>query len=138
MPHERVRDAVLALAIGAIPSASPAQVPASPEFVVNTYSYQEQRRPAVAMDGRGNFVVAWQSNFQDGGGYGVFVQRFDLAGVRIGGEFQANTSTAFHQFDPAVAADRNGDFVVVWSAQAWTFDIWGQGLAPEGLRRGRE
>ena len=35
-----------------------------------------QRCPSVAADADGDFVVAWQSDSQDGDGYGVFAQRF--------------------------------------------------------------
>ncbi len=31
------------------------------EFRVNTYSSWEQRRPAIAMDKRGNFVITWKT-----------------------------------------------------------------------------
>ena len=38
-----------------------AQVKAGPEFRVNVYSIDFQRQPDVAFDGRGRFVVAWDS-----------------------------------------------------------------------------
>jgi hypothetical protein len=44
--------------------------PLGPEFRVNTYTTGNQRRPAVASDASGNFVVVWGSD-QDGSGYGV-------------------------------------------------------------------
>jgi hypothetical protein len=43
---------------------------------VNTYTTSRQARPAVASDAPGNFVVAWESNTQDGSNYGVFGQRY--------------------------------------------------------------
>ena len=33
--------------------------PASPEFQVNTYTYNQQYYPDVAIDGSGNFIVTW-------------------------------------------------------------------------------
>ena len=99
--------------------------PRGAEFQVNTFtaSYQNYYgRPAVAADKRGSFVVAWASLNQDGAGCGVFGQRFDPAGARVGGEFQVNTYTVGHQggLGPynsiAMDMDPRGNFVVVWSS----------------------
>jgi hypothetical protein len=49
------------------------------EFQVNSYTTGYQIGHvgrAVASDAAGNFVVAWQSDGQDGSGYGAFAQRF--------------------------------------------------------------
>jgi hypothetical protein len=46
------------------------------EFRANTYTTDLQREPSVAADSVGNFVVAWNSRFQDGSDYGVFARRF--------------------------------------------------------------
>ncbi len=39
--------------------------PAGNEFQVNTYTTNQQARPAVAMDADGDFVVVWHSEGQD-------------------------------------------------------------------------
>ncbi|MDH3597972.1 MAG: hypothetical protein OEM93_24310 [Rhodospirillales bacterium] len=49
-----------------------AGVAQGPEFQVNTFVTGSQSRPAVAMDAEGDFVVAWQSNGQDGDSWGVY------------------------------------------------------------------
>src|SRR5690606_36401463 len=59
---------------------------------VNTYTTNFQRRPAVAMDSDGDFVVTWTSTYQDGSGYGVYGQRYDMNGNALGGEFRVNTT----------------------------------------------
>jgi hypothetical protein len=46
------------------------------EFHVNTFTPYSQRRSSVVSDEVGNFVVTWDSQFQDGGSYGVFAQRY--------------------------------------------------------------
>jgi hypothetical protein len=46
------------------------------EFRVSTYATNSQRYSSVSMDRDGDFVVAWNSNGQDGSGYGVYAQRF--------------------------------------------------------------
>ena len=63
------------------------------EFQVNSYSTAAQRRPAVASDATGNFVVAWQS-LRDPDTYaGVYAQRYDALGAPVGGEFRVNSYT---------------------------------------------
>ena len=42
------------------------------QFQVNTYTTSNQSWPSVAMDQVGDFVVAWQSNGQDGSYSGIF------------------------------------------------------------------
>jgi len=86
------------------------------EFQVNSFVDGYQGNPWVAMDADGNFVVAWESESQDGSGYGVFAQRYDTAGARRGGEFQVNSTTASSQTLGSVAMDADGDFVVAWSS----------------------
>jgi hypothetical protein len=46
------------------------------EFQVNTFTTNAQEHPAVAAGADGDFVVAWQSDDQDGSGLGVFAQRY--------------------------------------------------------------
>ena len=53
----------------------PNGVPAGSQFQLNTYTLDEQRYPDVAMTGNGSFLAAWESNDQDGSGYGIFACR---------------------------------------------------------------
>jgi hypothetical protein len=92
------------------------------EFRVNTYTTAYQDSPQVARNGVGAFVVVWESApfsngvAQDGSGTGIFGQRFDLNGVKQGGEFQVNTYTSGPQSYPYVSVDNSGNFVVVWQS----------------------
>jgi hypothetical protein len=86
------------------------------EFQINAYTTGDQKRPQVASEDGGDFVVAWQSNEQDGSGYGIFAQRFSSAGGFLGGELPANSYTTGAQAFPDVAMDSDGDFVVVWQS----------------------
>jgi len=90
--------------------------PAGGEFQVNTYTTGYQYIPAVAMDPSGNFVVVWASDGQDGDHGGIFAQRFDNTGAKAGAEFQVNTYTTGYQYNPAIAMDSSGNFVVVWAS----------------------
>jgi hypothetical protein len=84
-------------------------------FQINTVTLNSQNLPAVAVDGDGDFIVAWSSGGdQDGSDYGIFGQRYASSGAALGSEFQINSYTSSTQFAPAVAAEQNGDFVVSW------------------------
>ena len=58
---------------------------------VNTFVNSDQQSPNIAMDGSGNFVIAWSGAGRKSGG--VFAQRYDAAGVPLGSEFRVNTFT---------------------------------------------
>jgi methionine-rich copper-binding protein CopC len=47
------------------------------EFRVNTYTASDQENPAVSALTADTFAVTWQSNGQDGSGYGVYAAVFD-------------------------------------------------------------
>jgi len=106
--------------------------PVGPEFRVNTHTPSHQIFPSVATDGSGNFVVAWQSLFQDGSDYGIFGQRYDSTGTPLGTEFQVNTTVLFDQEGCTVGADNAGNFIVLWhswtSATSW--NVFGQRYNP--------
>ncbi|MCR4412221.1 MAG: S1 family peptidase [Thermoguttaceae bacterium] len=95
---------------------SSAGVPLSGEFLANATINPAQTASDVAMDDDGNFVVVWQSDGQDGVGWGVYGQRFDANGNMVGAEFRVNDYTASDQVAPQVAMDADGDFAVVWSS----------------------
>ncbi|MFC1787327.1 hypothetical protein ACFLY8_04785, partial [Halobacteriota archaeon] len=46
------------------------------EFQVNTYTYNSQDRPSVAMDAYGDFVITWESYGQDGSHWGIYAQMY--------------------------------------------------------------
>ena len=119
----------------------PVAAKTDPEFQVNTYTTGRQGRPAAAIDFHGNLVVVWESDGQDGSGTGVFGQRYNAKHAAAGGEFRVNTTTASNEFDPAIAAAPDGNFVVVWTeynagspdVRAQRFDIAGAKLGGEFL-----
>ncbi|HET7680311.1 MAG TPA: immunoglobulin domain-containing protein [Xanthobacteraceae bacterium] len=112
-----------------------------PEFRINTRIGSDQKNPSVAGLNNGGFVVIWQSNFQDGTGYGIYGQLYSAAGAPVGGEFRVNTYTPNHQSDPSVAALSKGGFVVTW--QSFGQDgsgsgIYGQRFSASGAPVGPE
>jgi len=90
----------------------------STEFQINTYTTNGQQDPDVSTESNGDFVAVWESSAQDGSSFGVFAQRYDSSGMKVGAEFQVNTYTSGRQDDPAVSSDTDGDFVVVWREES--------------------
>jgi len=90
--------------------------PLGGEFQVNSYTTGGQRFPTVASAPNRSFVVVWDGDGEDGDGRGVFGQRFDAAGARLGSEFQLNTYTTADQKFPSVSVDPSGNFDVVWTS----------------------
>ena len=117
-----------------------AGVPQGQEFRVNTYTTAGQENPSVAMDGDGDFIVAWESNYQVNN-IDVFAQRYTAEGLPQGGEYQVNTHTTARQWRPAVAMDADGDFVVVWESETDSLgqsNIAGQRYSASGAVQGVE
>jgi hypothetical protein len=115
--------------------------------LVNSYTTGAQYEPAVATLTGGGFVVVWRSDSQDGSSAGVYAQRFDANGVKVGTEFLVNESTSGGQYQPAVTGTANGGFVVSWyndnydvSGTGSTSDVYvrefdAAGLALDGQRK---
>jgi len=98
------------------------------EFLVNSTTASNQDIPTIAALVDGGFFIAWQSNGdQDGSGFGIFGQRFDAAGVPVGGEVQVNSTSANNQTLPAVTALADGGYVVAWQVDG-SQDGWGIGI----------
>jgi hypothetical protein len=111
--------------------------PLAGDFQINTYTTGLQYRPTIGVDPDGDFLVVWQSA-HDGSGAGVFGRRY-VAGVAQGNEFQVNSATTGDQYTPSVAADGLGNFVVVWSTQAYpVYGVFGQRYNPSGAMLGGE
>jgi len=136
-----MKAAGLACAMVMAAGVSAAQVPVGDEFIVNTYTPDYQQRSRLAVQPGGAFVVVWQSFSQDGDGYAVVGQRFDARGQRLGGEFQANTTTTDYQSRPVVASDARGNFVVAWQSflqDGSAYGVFAQRFDAGGGRRGGE
>jgi hypothetical protein len=101
----------------------------SGDFQVNSYVLAQQAAPAIASDGDGDFVVAWQSFGQDKSSYGIFARRFDSQGEGLGIEFQVNQHTSNAQYAPAVGIAPDDGFVIVWESS-----LQDGGAGPGGLR----
>jgi len=83
-------------------------------FKVSTTSANVQSQPVIAADAAGNFVVAWRSLNQDGDNYGVYAQRYDNAGNKVGAEFKMNPVTAGEQSTPTLAFLSDNTLMAGW------------------------
>ena len=85
------------------------------EFLINTYITDTQWQASVDMNASGEFVVAWSSETQDGGSWGVYAQIFNADGSVNGSEFQVSDVTTGGQGRATVAMKDNGEFVIGWT-----------------------
>jgi hypothetical protein len=111
------------------------------ELLLNTWTTDSQGDPSVTSLSDGGFVVVWDSNGQDRSSWGVYAQRFDLNGNKIGSEFRVNTWTTDAQWGPSVASLLNGGFVVVWQSfgqDSSGYGVYGQGFDADGNKVGPE
>jgi len=104
--------------------------PLTGETQVNTSTANSQWYPRIAMDGLGGYLIAWQSDVQDGSGRGVYARLYLPDGDPVTDEFRVNSYTSGDQERPAAASDPNGNLVVVWHSR--TQD--GSGLGVYGRR----
>ena len=89
------------------------------QFQVNSYTTSSQSYPAIAMDGVGDFVVAWESVGSvgmDASGDSIQARRFSSDGTPAGSQFQVNTYYTSSQEFPDVSKASDGRFVVTWTS----------------------
>jgi len=84
---------------------------------INTTTDNAQENPDVALQTNGSFITVWQSEGQDGSGLGIFGQRYNARGNRVGIEFQVNTVVRNDQFNPVIAVDTVGNYVIAWESE---------------------
>jgi hypothetical protein len=83
-------------------------------FQINTYTNSSQNGADIIALSNGSFLVAWQSNQQDGNAQGIFAQRFNSNGGKIGSEFQVNTHTENTQISPSIISLADGGYLITW------------------------
>lgn len=86
------------------------------DFVVNNQVGQDDSDPTVAMDSSGNMWVAWERN--NAGTRDILGAKFNNAGVNLLGAPNSAikiATTTKDEFDPSIACNRAGDFVVSYT-----------------------
>ena len=110
------------------------------DFQVNSWTTGYQHEPSIARLENGGFVVAWSGSGEGDDYFGIFAQRFDAEGKKVGSEFRVNTWTTDGQATPSIASQSDGGFVVVWLSvgQASSLDVYGQRFDVNGNKIGSE
>ena len=89
----------------------------TPEFLVNTYTIDDQNEPSVSALTADTFAVAWHSDGQDGDSLGVYAAVFSAtSGKILTPEFQVNTYTANWQYMVSISALTADTFAVAWTS----------------------
>ncbi|MBZ0198476.1 MAG: T9SS type A sorting domain-containing protein [Ignavibacteriaceae bacterium] len=100
--------------------------PVTNEFQINTNTIDYQWFADVETFDDNSFVVVWCSWEQDGYDGGIYFQRFNSSGAKVGNETLVNKSTSYYQWLPKVKKLVGNKFAVVWSS-------WKQDGSREGV-----
>ena len=94
-------------------------------FQVNTHTEGAQNTPEVIALPDGGFLVVWCDEFLDKNSLGIFYQRFDRLGFKVGIETRANAETYSTQSSPSVVLLPDGGWVIGWESFFQDGDSWG-------------
>jgi hypothetical protein len=86
--------------------------PVGDEFQINPTNEGNQSVPAIAMNGDGGFIVAWQGAGVDQ--EDVYVRLYDPNGQSRSDALAVNDDPNGRQLRPRVAVQTDGTFIVVW------------------------
>ena len=101
---------------GPLSSSGESQSGAASAGTQSTASEFRNAPQAIAMDAFGNRVTVWSDSVADGSGWGVFAQRYDASGNKVGPEIAVNDFTTGNQHRASVAMDAQGRFAVTWTS----------------------
>ena len=125
---------VLALGLSAAAWAGPTAQGAP--FHVSSCTTCIQQVPAVAGSASGVFLTVWKGASPVDSN-GVSGRMFSGTGTPMGSDFLANKDLVQDQYDPAVARDGQGSFIVVWSEVVnGNSEIKGRRYGPTGAALG--
>lgn len=99
-------------------------IPLGGEFQVNTTTRSNQSSPSITALADGGFMVTWAS-LAGGAETGVFAQRYDAAGARVGTEFQVASDSPAGSTGTAIVGLAGGGLAIAWSAQGQDGDSFG-------------
>jgi hypothetical protein len=103
-----------------------AATPQGPDFAVSSSTTQEQRSPRVSLTDAGHFMVVWEAAAcEDRSAKG---RVFDASGTPVGPDIVVDAPAPpvdpdnhIVAFDPTVAADEAGEFVVAWHRATYQY-----------------
>ena len=102
---------------------------------INSFTIGDQSEPTVARINEQEFVVAWTSDKQDGYATGIFCQRIDEQGRKLGEELRVNSTLEGNQHGAHVTALEDGGFFITWTSET---DVMGQRFDSLGNKIGIE
>ncbi|MFN8578889.1 MAG: pentapeptide repeat-containing protein [Candidatus Sericytochromatia bacterium] len=91
-------------------------IPEVSEFRVNDYTLNDQTNPSISSNNKGDIVIAWKSENQDGSGSGIYRKRYNYSGIEQDFELKVNQYTTSNQLNPSVALDNLGNYVITWQS----------------------
>jgi len=123
---DRVTFVIIILSISVIGICEPQ------EFQVNSYFNGDQKNPSIILDENGNFLVTWIGEGIKGS-FGVFAQKFDYKGKKVGDEFLIDKYIDRYNKKQDVALKNNGIFFMVWDTfkEESGYDIYGLSFSIE-------
>jgi hypothetical protein len=92
--------------------------------------------PSIATDNSGHFVITWEDDRN--GDDDIYAQRYSSDGTTLGENFKVNDGHgSSHPRDPAISADNNGNFVIMWvDDRKGDSDIFAQRYLRDGTTLG--
>jgi Ca2+-binding RTX toxin-like protein len=115
--------------------------PRGNEQRVNTYTASNQVLPSITALADRGWLVAWDSNAQDGSVYGIYQQRYNADGSVNGTEQRVNTFTSSDQQISSVTGLKDGGWIVTWHSNGQdgsSFGIYQQRYNADGSLNGSE
>lgn len=111
------------------------------EFLVSpTTGFVRSNAKAIGL-ADGGFIIAWEANGEDGGGFGLYAQRYSALGVAVGTQFRLNDTTAGDQRDLTIAQLDDGSLIFIWSSNGQDgsgFGIYARRFGADGVALGGE
>lgn len=96
------------------------------EFLINTYTENFQWFSNIETFDDLSFIAVWCSWDQDGHWGGIYMQKFDSFGEKIGSEVLVNSTRVNYQWLPKIRKTIGNNFAIVWSS-------WQQDGSREGV-----
>jgi uncharacterized protein with ATP-grasp and redox domains len=121
--------------------SSPPIILGNTDLIVNTETNNTQYVAKLTDLSDDTFIASWKSKLQDGSSYGIYAQRLDADGKKLGSEFLINSTTENEQGSPNNIALADGGFVSVWASwrqDGSKFGVYAQRFNSENEKIGDE
>ena len=115
--------------------------PTGNETIVNETAASWQIAPDVTRTPGGGYVVAWQSEDQDGSFAGVYARHFGSDDTPLNNEFRLNVETDGYQNYPRIATLADGRLIAVWESEGQDGDgngVFARLFSADGTPEGTE